>query len=172
METEEVTLARDKMLIWDSSQFSNDIKSLLRQQGIGSPGIVERGEITDAVVEIGEAIVEVRADGHIYASYGTKKSALNTLREIGSELVFPRTLLAHEVAKRFENNGEIPYLMLAILESMHAENIIRLARTTSNHGTFIGRMKELAKVAFDRGLLLGIGRVVEILMHGSSSGPM
>ncbi|KAK3647032.1 hypothetical protein LTR56_008198 [Elasticomyces elasticus] len=170
VETEEMTLARDKLLIWDSSQFSNDVKSLLRQQGSGSRGTVEQGEITDAVVEVREAIEEVRADGHIHASYGTKKSALNTLREIGIELVFPRTLLAHEVAQRFRNDGQITSLMLAILRSMSAEDIIRLARTTSNSGTFLGKTKELVKVARDRGMLLGIGRVVEILMHGSSSG--
>ncbi|KAK3641362.1 hypothetical protein LTR56_011390 [Elasticomyces elasticus] len=169
VETAEVTLARDKMLTWDSSSDSSDIKLLLRQQG-SSRDTVEQGDINDTVVRIGKAVVEARADGHIHASYGTKKSALNTLREIGSELVFPRTLLAHEVAQRFRNDGQIPYIMLEILESMSSENILRLARTTSSSGTFLGKMKELVKVAHDRGLLLGIGRIVERLEHGSLSG--
>ncbi|KAK4952103.1 hypothetical protein LTR10_010023 [Elasticomyces elasticus] len=169
VETAEVTLARDKMLTWDSSQDSSDIKLLLRQQG-SSRGTVEQGDINDAVVRIGKAVVEARADGHIHASYGTKKSALNTLREIGSELVFPRTLLGHEVAQRFRNDGQIPYIMLAILESMSSEDILRLARTTSSSGTFLGKMKALVKVAHDRGILLGIGRTVERLEHGSLSG--
>ncbi|KAK5675817.1 hypothetical protein LTS10_011548 [Elasticomyces elasticus] len=172
VETEIVTLARDKVSIWDSSHFSDDIKSLLRQQGSSSRGIVEQGDINDAAVEIREAIVKVRADGHVHASYGTKKSALNTLREIGSELVFPRTLLAHEVTLRFRNDGQIPYAMLVILESMSAEDIERLARATSKSGTFLGKMKELAKVAHDRAMLHPIGRIVEILEQSSSSGLM
>jgi hypothetical protein len=72
-------------------------------------------QITDCIEAINKATPE-------HASFGTKKSALETLRKIGKSIALGNAdVLGHEVQKQFQWDHSLETTMLRIAESMSVE---------------------------------------------------
>ncbi|RYC61651.1 hypothetical protein CHU98_g4569 [Xylaria longipes] len=87
-----------------------------------------KSEVCDCITAIGE---QTRAE----SSYGTKLSALETLRKIARTVLLADDTLGHEVRKQFQEDSCIADEMLRIAQSMSPEEQLRAGATSDEKGS-------------------------------------
>lgn len=75
----------------------------------------------EAASEVEECIAAIDKGSGDMTSFGTKKSAVETLRKIGKSILLADDTLGYEVRKQFQWNQGVDVVMLRILMGMKAE---------------------------------------------------
>src|SRR6195952_2163978 len=85
-----------------------------------------------------------------WSTFGTKRSALETLRKIGKTICMScHDALGHEVVKQFQYSTELEDTMLLVVKAMTPEERIVMCAINDGRGPFIGKMVELEKLCKD-----------------------
>jgi hypothetical protein len=87
-------------------------------------------------------VKSIRRQAHADTSFGTRKSALETLRKIGKSIVLAPSTLGHEVLKQMQEDATLPEAMLAILASMTVEERLAAAHSADEKGSLLQKMQE------------------------------
>jgi len=132
----------------------------------GSKQFDKSGEAANDVVDTIESIANA-TPGH--ASYGTKKSALETLRKIGKSICLSCTdVIGHEVVKHFQYETCLEKTMLQIAKGMTAAEHADMMRS----GEFEVKLRELEDLAKDHCIFEKLPKVRKTLMgqNGEAEG--
>ena len=158
---------RDEILKAESVKvidFDHYSKSAWRelQQGQTGRGSRQYELGLDASVSVCETIREISEQTPAHASFGTKESALETLRKIGKSIVLRNgDSFAREIRKAFSgDNGPLDNAMVEIVDEMTEEEKTRMAGNTE----WVEKVEELIElgsgyVMFEglRGMLDSLG---------------
>ncbi|KAK6392198.1 hypothetical protein LTR65_003970 [Meristemomyces frigidus] len=136
---------------------------VLNKKYKSSRGSVEYERAYDAKEEVDAYIASIEKQAHPDTSYGTKKSALETLRRIGKSIMLAPSTLGHEVIKHMQEDDALPNAMISILESMSVDERLRLADSSDEKGCFYDRVGELVADADDLCIFEELSSVVELL---------
>lgn len=119
----------------------------------------------DALGEINECIREINTQTKANSPLGTKQSALETMRKILKTMLLGEDTLGHEVRKELQWDAEIPNAMKRILESMSAEDRIRVGSAADAKGSLAEKIQWVRDEADAYCLegLSGLGRVLELM---------
>ncbi len=118
------------------------------------------GEAFDTV---NDCIETIRKLTPTHASFGTKKSALETLRKIGKTICLSSNdVVGHEVQKNFEWNTCLERTMLRIAESMPVDERKKVLTTEFNE-----KLVELEKLGNDHCVFEKLADVREVLASSS-----
>ncbi|KAK5738049.1 hypothetical protein LTR17_006292 [Elasticomyces elasticus] len=135
--------------ILDLSHYSRKAWHILHKKYVSDKGSVEYNNAGPAFNEVDAIVEEIHEQAHESSSYGTRKSAMETLRKIGKSIVLTPSTLGSEVRQNMNWNFTLPDTMQAILESMSVKQRLRLADSADEKGMFFDKMEELMKMAED-----------------------
>lgn len=89
----------------------------------------------DAFREIDSCITSIRDQTHELSSFGTKLSALETLRKIAKSVLLATDTLGYEIRKTLQYESSLGDAILDIAESMTPEELSRAGSTTDAQGS-------------------------------------
>ncbi|KAK5659484.1 hypothetical protein OQA88_685 [Cercophora sp. LCS_1] len=97
----------------------------------------------DAFEEILECITSIQRQtmGNTKSSYGTKLSALETLRKIAKTVLLGDDTLGHEVRKQFQWESALADAMLEITTSMTPEERLRAGANDDGKGALVDKLE-------------------------------
>jgi len=104
-----------------------------------------------------------------HASYGTKKSGMETLRKIGKTICLSSTdVVGHEVQKQFGFDDSLECAMMDILTSMTGLERETLASENDGRSSFLQKMEELRDLAAEYCLFEKMEDAIIILANEGS----
>ncbi|KAF2642393.1 hypothetical protein P280DRAFT_540217 [Massarina eburnea CBS 473.64] len=139
-------LAREQARIIDFDHYSKSIWHTLNSNYrlMGSSNAYDisfkvQDDISEDIRSIGDDA------GKKHASFGTKRSGLETLRKVGKTICLSsNNTLGHEVQKQFHlGNTCLEDAMLAIVEAMSEDEKGRMCQIHDGRSTFLEKMEEL-----------------------------
>ena len=157
----------EKAKVIDFSHYSGDAWHALNTKyasGKGSKDYMLAGE---AFSDVQDCINSIAKQATPDTSYGTKKSALETLRRIGKSICLGDGAIGHEVRKDFQRNPSLRDAMMGILESMDAAEVETLANSTDHKGTFLAKVTQLVAEANSYCIMEGIDDVLQEMLSTS-----
>ncbi|KAH8158319.1 hypothetical protein CIB48_g9926 [Xylaria polymorpha] len=95
----------------------------------------------DAKSEVQECITTIAEETHADSSYGTKLSALGTLRKIYKTVLLAGDTLGREVRMQFQNENCIADEMLRIVQLMSPGEQLRAGATTDAKGSLAEKVR-------------------------------
>jgi hypothetical protein len=78
------------------------------------------------------------------SSWGTKKSAMETLRKITKTICLSTDCIGSEVRKSFQHNDALASAMLHVLGCMSVEEQTKMCQVNDGRGPFSDKMEEAA----------------------------
>ena len=131
----------------------------------GGSGSQQYEDSFDAYESVVQTIKNIRERCPRYASFGTKRNGLETLRKIGKSICLSdNDVLGHEVRKHFQSNQDITDAMIFILQSMPDDELDKIAESE-----WWAKLEELIKLADDYCLFAGTLHEVSSLLEGEES---
>lgn len=79
------------------------------------------------------------------SSWGTKKSAIETLRKIAKTICLSGDCIGSEVRKQFQHNDALTESMLHVVNCMSIDERVEMCNVDDGRGPFSGKMEEVAK---------------------------
>lgn len=124
----------------------------------------------DAIEAILEDIHKIRDGCPSYASFGTKKSGLETLRKIGKSICLGHDEIGKQIRMKFQYDKTLERIMRDILKSMTNAERQQVAKSGGDP-TFMEKVVELNKLAGQSSIFEDLPHVVLILesAHGKLS---
>ena len=117
----------------------------------------------DACCSVEEAIEDIRDRCPAHASYGTKSSALQTLRKIGKTICLTEDIMGREVRKHFQCTTVLEKTMQQIVNSMSLADRQIMKREYQGDTTFVEKLKELQDLGSGYCLFERLDQVIELL---------
>jgi hypothetical protein len=115
-------------------------------------------EVTSTIESIGSQA------GLQHASFGTKRSGLETLRKIGKTICMSsRDTLCHEVKKQFQHDSSFVEAMDGIVAVLTIEEREKMCNLHDWRSTFLQKMEELQGLADGHCVFEELGQVVDKL---------
>ncbi|KAK3647031.1 hypothetical protein LTR56_008197 [Elasticomyces elasticus] len=155
--------AMERAKVVDLSHYSGEAWYALNIKYRSSKGSVEYDCAGDAFGDILGYIAQILKQAHPDTSYGTKKSALETLRKIGKSIVFASSTLGSEVRKQMGYDDSLSEAMKQILESMTIDERVKLSEETDEKGDFLSKVTELESSARGYCMFEGLEDVLGLL---------
>ncbi|KAK4897552.1 hypothetical protein LTR27_004696 [Elasticomyces elasticus] len=155
--------AIERAKVVDLSHYSGKAWYVLNKKYRSSKGSVEYECAGDAFGDILGYISQILKQAHPDTSYGTKKSALETLRKIGKSIVFASSTLGSEVRKQMGYDDSLSEAMKQILESMTIDERVKLSEETDEKGDFLSEVAELESSARGYCMFEGLEDVLGLL---------
>lgn len=122
-----------------------------------------RYEIVDIIDQIGE---QAKPE----SSYGTKKSALETLRKIGKTIVLSGyDCLGSEVRKSFAYETCLEDTMYNILGTMTEDERIRVGQSADEKGALVDKVVSLSEEASGYGMFERLDAVINMMADGKAT---
>jgi hypothetical protein len=119
-------------------------------------------QVFDDVCDSIQSIVGQASTHH--ASFGTKRSALETLRKIGKTICMSSNdTLGHEVQKQFSHESSFVDAVKSILDVMSDEECDKMCDLNDGRSSFLVKMEELRKLSDDYCCFEGFDKVVALL---------
>lgn len=129
------------------------------------------GVAHDAIESIVQTIENIKKRCPPDASYGTKSSALETLRKIGKSIVLSTgDELTKRVRQSFQWNSILEDTMKTIVKSMSHADRLDMAKEPQGDVTFLEKLDELYDLAADYCMFDGLEQVVHLLQPGVQNG--
>ena len=114
--------------------------------------------------QVQDCIQTIRKGCSGYASFGTKKNGLETLRKIGKTICLSGgDVMGHEVQKDFQGESVLEEAMLEIVEGMVPVEVDELVLGGEPAGEWFGKVVELERLAEGYGLFEGLGDLIRLL---------
>ncbi|KAI3319257.1 hypothetical protein HD806DRAFT_509476 [Xylariaceae sp. AK1471] len=95
----------------------------------------------EAFTEVESCINAIGEETHPESPYGTKLSALETLRKIAKTVILADDTLGHEVRNEFQHNDCLAVAMLRIVRSMTVEEQRRAGATADEKGSLAAKVR-------------------------------
>ena len=102
------------------------------------------------------------------ASFGTRNSGLETLRNIGEVICLSNSGIPHEVVAKFRDNPMLEDAMIAILTCMTLEERNRMAVFRHESSEFRVKLQDLIANAHQFSVFKKLGEVLDVLCGGLS----
>lgn len=132
----------------DFSDSSSDAWYVLNKKYKSSSGSREYESSWDAKAEVEDSISYIKKNAlKPNATFGTKQSALETLRKIGKSIVLAPSTLGSEVRKQFQRDDCLEEAMLDVLASLQIDQRKQIALAEDAKGKFVDKVDELWKTA-------------------------
>lgn len=125
----------------------------------------------DAYWSVVGEIKDIKARCPAHASYGTKFSALETLRKIGKIILLSKTsTLGHEIHKSFGTDSILEDTIYEIVESMtEQEREEIMAEPQGDDGFWFDKFEELVELAAEYCIFEGLKDVTCLLLEEDNS---
>ena len=163
-ETEKIQSERAK--VKDFDRYSKTVWRELNITYRDASGPAQYDSSSDAVAYIEKCVEEISQSVVEYSSYGTKRSAIETLRKIGKSICLSGDELGRQVKKQFQWNFCLQDAMNHVVQSMTADEKAEMKML--NGGQFLDKLEELIDLSEDLCIFEGLEDVrCELL---SSSG--
>ena len=117
----------------------------------------------DAVETIEACFKAIRKACPEYASYGTKKSGLETCRKIGKSICLSDGVIGAEVRKSFQEANVLEETRMWIARTLNQDERDRLM-----NDEFGGKLKELVKLSDTNCVLPGLSEVLSLMQEDYS----
>ena len=139
----------EKARVIDFSDRSRSAWHVLNYKYTGT-GSEEYEHSRDATCDGMQIVGTILNGAQLDASFGTRKSALETLRKIGKSLMMAPSTLGSEVKKQLAYDPTLPDAMERILLeiTVKQEQRLEVARSTDEKGSFIDKFVELQNEAY------------------------
>lgn len=148
----------------DFSNYSGSAWYALNKKYKSSKGSVEYENSWAAVSEVKDCVESIRRQAIVLdSSFGTKKSALETLRKIGKSVTLAPSRLGSEVIKQFQYEDCVEDTMKAILLGISEDDIKKVAQAADEKGMFVDKVDELQASAAGLCIMEGLEEVLNIL---------
>jgi len=141
-EDDDQDAGRDTVVI-DFDQYSKSAWHTLNTSHYSNLSSSKQYEASwDAFGEVTGCINAIRKKATAQCSYGTKLSALETLRKIAKTILVGTNTLGHEVRKQFQSDDCLIDAMREIAQSMTPEERLRAgANNLDNKGTLLSKLE-------------------------------
>lgn len=108
-------------------------------------------------------IEEIHEEATDERSFGTKKSALETMRKIDKSITLAPSTLGHEVRKHFQCEPCLEKGMIDILKSMNVHERQDMADSTDEKGSFLDKTISLRNKCDSLCIMEGLNDVVKCI---------
>jgi hypothetical protein len=154
-------LQKERTLVLDFGIHAEEVETALNEK-YGNLGGSKQFELADDVIDqILRSINAIQEEAtKANASFGTRKSGLETLRNIGEAICTSNGVIPQEVIKSFQHDPALEDAMLAIVGCMTIEQRSAMAKARDGSSEFREKMRDL--VADGDGLCI-FGRVGDVL---------
>lgn len=137
---QQMRMIQERVINFD--QYSRDAWHILNTseytEGRGS----EQFEASfDAYSDVVACIEAIGKETHVQGSYGTKLSALETLRKIAKTILLAGDTLGSEVRRQFQHESCLADTMMRIARSMTAEEQRRAGANTDEKGSLAAKLR-------------------------------
>ncbi|KAH7110781.1 hypothetical protein B0J13DRAFT_569652 [Dactylonectria estremocensis] len=95
----------------------------------------------DAWKDILVCVQQIETQTTEASSFGTKQSALETIRKILKSILLVNDTLGHEVRKELQSDDEIVNVMIGILEHMSLEERVKVGQAADEKGSLISKIE-------------------------------
>jgi hypothetical protein len=151
--------------VLDFSNRSGDAWYILNKKYKSGRGSIEYERAFDAFEEVTAIIRGIARDARKNASYGTKRSALVTIRKIGKSICLAPSTLGSEVRKHMGHDNALTDTMTAIMEGMNFDERVRMGEEDDGDGKgdFFSEVIELRNMAAGYCLFGDLGEAIDIM---------
>ena len=117
----------------------------------------------DACHDVERSIQYIGDNCPAHASYGTKRSALQTLRKIGKIICLTGETMGRQARQHFHADRTLEKTMKGILESMSVEDRASMISERDGDTTYIEKLKELHELGSGYALFEDLDEVIDLL---------
>lgn len=111
---------------------------------LGSRQYEKVGEVFESVED---SIASIQQNVTAKASFGTKASAIETLRKIAKTICLSGDVMGCEIRKMYQGYNSLTIAMIHVLECMSDEERDRMCLVNDGRGRFSQKMEEIASLA-------------------------
>ncbi|KAI9694248.1 MAG: hypothetical protein M1820_009106 [Bogoriella megaspora] len=154
--------AAEQEEVVDFDHFSKSVWYSLNRKWTDPRGSKEYENAWHAYGEVTDAIQSIRGSSKSHTSFGTRESALVTLRKIGKSVILARDVLGAEVRKNFQCDDCFVSAMFSIAENMSPED--RQNIRNLDGGEFVDKLEELVGLAKGKCIWEDLHEVLDVLL--------
>ena len=155
---------REQSKVIDFDPDSKSVWSAINRRYSGMSGSRQYDmafEVLESVTSTIRSIGDEASAQH--TSFGTKRSALETLRKIGKTICLSGDVIGHEVRKQFGAETVLEDAMNAVVAKMSEEECEKMCAIHDGRSTFLQKMEELHQLAEDYCIFADLGGVLDAL---------
>ncbi|KAF2713782.1 hypothetical protein K504DRAFT_450428 [Pleomassaria siparia CBS 279.74] len=160
-------LQKQRRQILDFGIHADEVEATLNEQ-YGNVGGSKQFELANGVIsQILKSITAIQEEAtKPNASFGTRKSGMETLRHIGEIICTSNGVIPHEVIKNFQHDPALEDAMLAIITSMSLDERRTMAKHRDGESDFREKMQDLVADGNGSCVFAGMGDVLSALCTG------
>jgi hypothetical protein len=167
----DVHIKRQQVQVINFDHYFHDVWNKINDQYSSLSGSKQYDmsfDVFDDVSSIIQSIAEQAGERH--ASFGTKASALETLRKIGMTICASSgDTLGSEVRKQFSHDSEFVDAMQTVVDALSDAECEKMCAVHDGRSTFLQKMEELKSVASGYCCFKGLAEVIDALTRAADN---